>query len=854
MLLSYNWLTEYLPDLPQKFSPNKLAEKLTLLGLEVTEVKPVNSSIPGLSIGEVVEKWKHPNADRLNLTKIRHLVGEKEVIDQVVCGADNIAVGQKIILATVGTELSPGFVIKKAKIRGEESSGMVCSREELGKDEKSEGIWVLPFHTSLDTDPQTILGKPDYLLDFDITSNRWDTMYALGVVRETAILFNTSFTYEGKGSFATWEPNMVIEKIANFSKLPSSQVQVTIEDTADCYRYQALSITDIKVVSSPDWLVDRLFLHGLRPVENVVDVTNLILREYGQPIHAFDADKIDKEIIIRRARKGEIITLLDGKKIKLDPKDLVIADKNGPIALAGVMGGLDSGVTSNTKNVLLETAVFDPKRIRQTMIRHQLSTDAGRYFQHRVDPIFSQEVVRIAGAAIAYLGRGKIPFQPIDVFPDQIKFTPKKIILTLDLLNKTLGFPLSRDEINTIFTRLNFSSQNWKGDQVSVCIPSYRQDLFEEWDLIEEITRVYGYNRIPITYPRISNAMGPLMMSPERKCDELREDLRTLSLSMGFQEILTYPFIENAFVACLGVTEENYLKPMNPVWNDISLLRNSLLFGFLKVIQHNSEKKVVGFTRIFETGKVFSPLSSSLTSDGKGVDASSYEHNRLGLAVWEGDTLPHWKYKQRFSNGVSYEEISGAVEKIFQQLFKDTKRLYFKIESGRSNLANCLRNAFTSGSEVKIIFRDQEVGVIGEIADKVKNYFGLESVLIKKKIFYAELDLEVFLKPESVPYIQFKPFSIYPGIRRDLALVMDTKGAEQNIQDILKDLPENSSFLTQVHLSDIYEGENIPTGKKSVVFNLEFTASDRTLKRIEADEEVTRLVKILQKKYNFTLR
>lgn len=877
MLLSYNWIKEYLdPGL----SPEDLAKELTLMGLEVVHIKEVNKPITGLKIGEVTKKWKHPNADRLNLTKIRYIHEGTERIDQVVCGASNIDAGQKIILATVGTELAPDFVIKKAKIRGEESCGMVCSKAELGKEEKSEGIWVLPPETSLSTCPQDLLGKPDVIFDFDLTSNRSDANSVLGIVREVAILKRATDTaeplgelaYRTKGSWATNEKEFL--QLAPFEQLSSNEVlaklgyKIIIENPADCYRYQGVMVEGLQVGESPVWLQERLHLHGLRPINNMVDITNLILREYGQPIHAFDADKIGKHISTRRAKVGETLTILNGTTLKLTPDDLVIADENHPIAMAGVMGGLETGVSEATQRIFLEVAIFDPRQIRTTLKRHQLSSDAGKYYQNRVNPNFAGEVLQIAAQAMALLGKGKIISQPLDEYPKQVDFPTqenKTISLSLEQLKQTLGFDIPVSKIENIFKQLQFGvkqekAKNKECSNLTVTVPDYRLDVNYEWDLIEEVARVYGYNNIPESFPRITNAFGPIHKSLELKHDEVVKELRQFCLGLGLHEILTYPFIENAFAIHLGTAEEDYLRPLNPVWNDSSLLRKNLMFGFMKTIAHNLEQKVLGFDRVFEIGKVFVPAPGFAEADHR-AHPSKYEHQRLGIALWEGEQDGHWKYRPPI---VNYSDLSGAIEAVLAKLLKlpvGKKKLTFttqKTDISEKSMADSTvifkgESFFLESTLTEVSYNNQQLAQFGVVSPKMKEYFGIKGANVDRRVLYGEIALEKVLPLLNFSPVQFKAFSVYPGVKRDIALVVEKDAPILEIQKTMESL---SPLVSSIQVSDIYTGTgaSVLSGKRSVVFSLEFIAPNKTLQRQEVDEEVLKMVEQLKKRYQFTLR
>ncbi|HMB00453.1 MAG TPA: phenylalanine--tRNA ligase subunit beta, partial [Spirochaetota bacterium] len=511
MLASYNWLKEYCES---KLDPDTMAAKFTAAGLEVTSVTPVNQPVAELYIGIIDKIEKHPNADKLSLVSVT--TGRKQY--SVVCGAPNIQEKQKILLAAPGAVLPGNFKIKKTKIRGVASSGMICSREELGLEEKSSGIWVLPEKAQLSDSPAQYIGQPDYIFDIDLTSNRGDCLSIIGIARELSAITGNYLSYK--------EPK----------KYPNRTGNINIKVTAPekCPRYTARLVRNVRISASPEWLRRRLYLHNIRPINNVVDITNLVLLEYGQPLHAFDYNKINgKKINVRTADKGESIKTLDEQEHTLDNEDLVICDARRPIALAGIMGGENTGIDNNTSDILIESAWFDPLTIRKTSKKHKISSDSSIRFEKGVDISKVTDALNYCAGLIRQLAGGEIVSSVKDIYPQ--KHTRREIILKYSKINRYLGCSLDKNEIINILTRLDFKIKHNDKEQVQLLAPLSRHDVVYEWDVIEEIGRIYGYNKLPEKLPYISNSTMQIEAQAENSFQEA-------AAGLGYNQCINFSF------------------------------------------------------------------------------------------------------------------------------------------------------------------------------------------------------------------------------------------------------------------------------------------------------------------------
>ncbi len=795
MLVSLNELREYVDiDIPLE----ELKDLLTLRGLEVAAIKEFSPYREGLVIGEISEKKKHPNADRLSLTKVKYLEEKVEKEVPVVCGATNFGEGDKVILATPGTLLSDNWKIKKSKIRGEESCGMICSKAELGLEEKSEGIWVLPSNLTIQDKTEKILSEKDFILDIDLTSNRSDCLSVWGVAREVS---------------AYLEKSLKEKKVKEYAGEKNYSISIDIENDKGCPLYFGVVIKNVAIKESPAWLQEKLFKHEIRSINNVVDITNLMLVEYAQPMHAFDYDKIRKKIIVRDAREKEEFTSLENKTYQLTGSDLVIADEEKVIGLAGVIGGNNSEVSSTTKDIVLEAAYFHPQRIRKTAKKLAINSDAAYTFSRDVDGSRTSTNLKLALDYFKELTGGEIG----DITEaNTLVIEEKKITLFLKDIERVLRLGFSLKEISALLARLQIKTIFLDNEKIEVSIPPFRKDINYSWDLIEEVARIYGYEKFPNTLPAIRNANYFLEVS-------LEEKVRPLLQGLGYHEVMTYPFIENNFIDKINDNLDEWVIPQNPLLVNISLLRKNLLFGFLKTVKLNSEKNQKDLNKIFEIGRVF----------GK-RDEKHYEEEKIAFAGWGEKEIRSWHANQA-NHPYDFYDLKGDL----QEAFKHLSIKNFSLKENENNY-------FASDGSASILVNGEEIGFLGLIKNNLLDYFALKN----KNIYYVEISLTKLNQLKVAP-TTYQTTSKYPSVFRDLAIVIDK---DKVIGELIEEIKRNSSLLTRVDLQDIYQGKGLSANKKSIVFHLEFSSLKKTLSREEADNQVKKIVKGISKKYDFELR
>ncbi|BBM89684.1 phenylalanine--tRNA ligase beta subunit [Spirochaetota bacterium] len=888
MLLSFNWLKEYVHI---ELSPHVLAEKLTMLGFEVDAIKNVGEPISGLVIGEVVTKTKHPNADKLALTTIRYLNEGRVAEVPVICGAPNIASGQKIAYAQVGSQLPGGFRIKKRDIRGISSEGMVCSLAELGKEAISETIWVLPASANLDEDIQRYLGKPDVIFNIDVTSNRSDVLSVIGIAREVAALLakplllpsddkalETHIARLPPSQFSSIDASNSSDSKSDLKKgaaTPTKQrnvstsLTVTVEAAAAVPRYMAVALTGVTVAPSPRWICDRLHTHGLRPINNIVDVTNLIMLEYGQPLHAFDRKSLSGDaIIVRYARTGEKVTTLDGRLVALAETDLIIADNDRPIGLAGIMGELGSGISETTTDVIIEAACFSAAAVSKTATRTGFDTEAAsRFIKQTVSADLTPHALMKAALLMLRYAGGRMSSERCDIV-QKLPQSPA-ILFHLARVNRDLNLDLSEQEVKAILIKLGCTVTDHNGDNQAgeiifhVTPPRFRKDLNYEWDLIEEIARFYGYDNIPIALPRAlhSSSIG---------LTDIDTQVHAIACSLGYGEVINYPFIEEAYLEAARIGMESLLKPLNPVLQQASVLRPNILPGLLKTLKTNNDKKHLVRGKFFELGHVFSTtppdyLTSALPSIAafsgtRKIDFTSNERNVLGWLCSTPTTDRTWYADKRATD---FYTLSGDLEVCLERLAP--KLVLTKVPVTAARLENAL--PFLVQDESAFLkLGDHVVGYLGRVHARVIAYFDLPEY---SSVYYGELDLatiEKLQRDHDKPPL-YKPPSSYPYLTRDVALVV---AAKLPLGEFIEDFKKMHECVTAVSLIEIYSGAKLmevtkqaetdketPTTKpllKSFVFRLYLRSAKKTLLAKEADHIVEHIIRKLKRKYDFYLR
>lgn len=783
MKVSLRWLSDYI-DIT--VPPEELAEKLTMAGVEVNEVQVIGENWKDIVVGKIVGVGAHPNADRLRLATVD--LGKQEIT--VVCGAPNLVVGDKVAFAHVGAQLIDGHTgevvrLKPVKVRGVVSEGMVCSEKELGISDRHEGIMVLPPEAPVGTPLSGYLG--DAIFDLDVTPNRPDCLSVIGIAREAAALTGEKFNI----------PEVCYNEVENAIDSFAS-VEIVAPDL--CPRYCASLLTGVKIASSPQWLQQRLLACGMRPINNIVDVTNYVMLEYGQPLHAFDYSGIrGKQIVVRRAEEGETITTLDGIERILDQDILVIADKERAVAVAGIMGGMDAEVTDNTTTVLIESANFNQAAIHRGSIALRLSSEASLRFEKGLSRDLPLVALKRATQLIGELAGGKVAKGVIDAYPDRWQREP--ILLSTAQVERLLGVEVGLSEIIKTLELLGFSCEQTEASlEIRVNIPWWRTDISCSADLVEEVARIIGYDSIPTTM-----LSAPLPMHEPMPVLSLRQKLRNVLVGCGFQEVLTYSLTSLEMMSKLS-PELRLIGPApirvaHPMSREQEYLRTSLRAGLLAVLARN-ERYQENSIRLFEIGKVFLPRKGELPLEREMLCAVLSGLQR-GL-FWRGKAEP-----------VDFFVAKGVVETLLSQL-----ELVASLELTEDETL-CL------GRSASIIVGNDRVGVIGELHPKVSEAFELSETA-----YLIEIDLDK-LSSLIASTKEYQPISRYPSTSRDIALLVSEQITYQQIYAIIQDFP----LVTQVTLFDLYVGEQVPAGKKSFAFKIVYQSPTHTL----TDEEVDRV-------------
>jgi len=818
MKASLKWLGDYV-DI--KLAPKELAERLTMAGLEVKAIQTMGDTWDKVVIGEVIAVNPHPNADRLKLATVD--LGTEQIT--VVCGAPNIGVGQRVPFAHIGALLINGYTgeamsLKPAKIRGVVSAGMVCSEKELGISDNHEDILVLTPEAPIGVALAAYLG--DIIFDLDITPNRPDCLSAVGIAREIAALIGEPLCL----------PPIHYEEVEDSINFFAS---VDIVEPNLCPRYCASLITGIKIAPSPTWLQQRLNSCGMRPINNVVDVTNYVTLEYGQPLHAFDYRRLkDGQIIVRRAKNGETITTLDGTERALTPDILVIADKEEAVAVAGIMGGADSEVTDKTDTILLESANFDQATIRRGCGYLQLQSEASVRFDKELNSELPLLPLKRATQLLLKLAGGRAAKGVIDVYPG--KSAPKLISLPTREVERLSGLKVNIDEILKVLKALGFECQeNNSGSQISVSVPYWRSDIKCSADLVEEIVRIIGYEKIPIS--RLSSPLPPQKskLSPAAQQSNLKDKLRNILTGFGFQEILTYSLVSLEKLQKLSPKLELKVQPLkvaNPMTKEQEFLRTSLRVGLLSTLAHNQKFELAGI-RLFEIGKVFLPHNPPVIA----TEAKQSQVER---------ELPHEKDMLCAALSGLRLELSWHTDKEMLDFF-DAKGLVENIlnQSGlKASFENSDDEDLFPRKGTNIIVDNDPIGILGELHPKVVQAFELLGVT-----YLIEIDLEKLLT-KLTGTKKYQPIPRFPSVTRDIALVVDEQVNYRRAEEIVQGFP----LVTQTTLFDLYRGEQIPEGKKSFAIRIIYQSPSYTLTDEEVDQTQEQMLARLHQELGANLR
>ncbi len=799
MKISLNWLKEYI-DL-SGISSEEISERLTMTGLEVEEMVDEEKIYSSFIVGYVKEKTKHPNADKLSLCTVS--TGTEDL--QVICGAPNVERGQKVPFAPVGTVIPNGnFKIGKAKIRGVESYGMICAEDELGLSEDHSGIMVLDENLTEGTKLSDALKLNDVIMEIAITPNRPDALSHLGVARDLAAIYNKEMTIK---EISYDESSEKAEDLAS----------VEILDADNCPRYSSVIIKNVNIKESPEWLKKRLSSIGLRPINNVVDITNYVMYETGQPLHAFDLDTLKgNKIIVRSTGKEESFVTLDSKERKLPAGTLMICDAEKPVAVAGVMGGENSEIAYNTKNILIESAYFNPSSIRRTSKLLGLSTEASYRFERGIDPNGTVYAAKRTAQLIAELGGGEIAEGLIDVYPNKIE--EPEVRLRFGRVTRILGYEIPSDKVTSIVKNLGFKIVFESNEELRLLVPTYRPDIEREIDIIEEIARIYGYDNVPAV-AKISVTLG-------QKIDqsEFADKTRDVATGLGFFEMINNPLQSEKVASVTG----NKIKVLNPQSLDMAYLRTSLIPGALTAVATNinyGEKDM----RLFEVGHVFNK-----TGDGEIESFDDFTERQKLLFVLSGRASK----KEWFSEEKPYNfyNLKGVVNSYISKI----------------SLDNVLNDSYYQGDDkifdYKYIktYKNSELGFGGKIKKEVLKQFD-----IQQEVYCFEFDLDGLKSLPINPMRYTEPLK-YPKAERDFAFIFDKSVSYKEVVDTIK--KSSSALLRNVEVFDLFESSTLGDDKKSMAFALEYYSEERTLKEEEVEKEFTSLIKIITKKFNAKLR
>lgn len=820
MKISYNWLKDYINlDIPAE----ELSIILTSIGLEVgglEQVQTIKGGMEGLVVGEVITCSKHENADQLSVTTVD--VGEAEPL-QIVCGAPNVAVGQKVIVATIGTTLyseDQSFKIKRSKIRGVESFGMICAEDEIGIGTSHEGIIVLPEQTAVGTLAKDYYDiSDDYLFEIDITPNRNDATSHYGVARDLAAYFAIR-----DPKIQLTQPDISGFKVDN----TASNIPVIIENEKACPRYSSLTISGVEVKESPQWLKDRLNIIGLRPINNIVDISNYILHETGHPLHAFDADKIkSKEVRVKTLPAGTAFTSLDGEVRKLGAEDLMICDANEPMCIGGVFGGIDSGVTASTKNIFLESAYFNPVSIRKTSKLHDLHTDASFRFERGCDPSNTVNVLKRCALLIQEIAGGKISSEISDLYPNPIK--PFEVNLSFEKVNSLIGKNIEKATVKKIVEALEMKILESNDEALLLQVPTYRVDVQRDVDVIEEILRIYGYNNVETGH----NLISALSYSSRPDSHALQQIIADQLSAQGFYEIMNNSLSKGAYYQDLSTfSAEQNVKIINALSNDLNVMRQTLLFGGLESIAYNINRKNADI-KFYEFGNCYEYSSERKPE----ADALTAYKESFHLGLWLTGKQEDQSWLSPKQQETSIFQLKAYVENILQKLGVNfSKLVYLPIEN----------ELYAQAVSIETV-TGRQLGVYAIVHPNILKKFD-----IQQSVFYADFLWDNILKELKRHRVQFKDLPKFPGVKRDLALLLDKDVSFAAIEDLA--FKTERKLLQYVSLFDVYEGKNLEVGKKSYAVSFYIQDSNKTLVDAEIDAIMQKLIKQFEAKLGAKLR
>ncbi|MCF8364270.1 MAG: phenylalanine--tRNA ligase subunit beta [Bacteroidales bacterium] len=819
MKISYNWLKEYVHiDL----DPEKVSEILTNTGLEVEsleKIETIKGGLKGVVIGHVLTCVKHPDADKLSVTTVD--VGNDTILP-IVCGAPNVAAGQKVVVATVGTTLYSGdkpFEIKKAKIRGEVSEGMICAEDELGLGESHDGIMVLPEEAEIGMEARAYFNiEEDYIFEIGLTPNRNDAMSHVGVARDLV----ASLNFQDSNN-----PHKVFTSCTDSFKVQNNSfpIEVIVEDAEACPRYSGVTISGVTVQESPDWLKNRLLSIGLRPINNLVDISNYILHETGHPTHFFDADKIKgRKIIIRKPAKGTRFITLDEVERELSGSDLMICDANEGMCIAGVFGGLHSGVSESTKNIFIESAYFDPRSIRKTAKYHGLNTDSSFRFERGADPKATLYVMRRAALLVQELAGGEVSSEVMDVYPKPIH--PIQIEINYANIDRLIGQKIEHDRIQDILIYLGMEIINQTNEMLVVEVPTFKADVTREADIIEEILRIYGYNNILI--PGQVRSSLSYIEKPDR--EQIQNLVSNYLSNNGFAEIMNNSLTKAMYSEKLSfIDPANDVRIFNPLSNDLGVLRQTLLASGLESVVYNLNRKNLNLS-FYEFGKTYAQIASDKSKD---VLEQYIETIHLSIFVTGNVNRESWYQKV---NAGDFYYLKSIVELILKKL---------KIDDRMFMSAQISDDVFSTGLSLE--WNGKMLVKLGKLSTNILQIFD-----IHQPVFWADFNWNMVLDILKNHKLSYKPVPKYPEVRRDLALLVNADIEFEQLKKIAFDCEKK--LLKAVNLFDVYEGDKIEKGKKSYALSYILQDDTQTLTDKIIDKTMNKIAMTYAHRIGATLR
>lgn len=816
MKVSYKWLKDYIDiDL----SSAEMDHILTQTGLEVGGIETIQSikgGLEGLVIGEVKTCVAHPNSDHLSMTTVD--VNGEELLP-IICGAPNVAAGQKVVVATVGTVLYDGddsFVIKKSKIRGEVSLGMICAEDEIGVGAGHDGIMVLPEDAVVGTPAKVYFNvEDDIAIEIDLTPNRIDGASHIGVARDLAAYLKQEKNIEYK------IPSVDAFKVEN----NETPIEVVVEDQEACHRYSGVCINGITVAESPEWLQNRLKAIGLSPINNVVDITNYVLFETGQPLHAFDYAKVTgNKVIVKTLAGGTQFTTLDETKRELNEKDLMICNSEAPMCIAGVFGGLESGVSESTTSIFLESAYFDAVSVRKTARRHGLNTDASFRFERGTDPNITVYAMKRAALLIKEIAGGTISSEVIDLYPNPV--ADFKVEVSVDRIERLIGKKIGKETIKNILTALEIGIEKEDGDTLNLLVPPYRVDVKREADIVEEVLRIYGFNNVEV--PNKVNAS--LSYAPKPDEHKLRNTIADLLSYGGFNEIMNNSLTKASYYEGLeSLKLEETVRIFNPLSSDLNAMRQSLLFGGLECIAYNINRRNTDL-KFYEFGKSYQHF---VNPENENPVDNYFEKEHLGVFMCGNKTSANWNLKEEPTN---FFHMKAFAENVL-------KRLGFSIDKLR--VKETENDQFTEGLSYGV--KKKVLVEVGMVSGKI-----LKTMDIDVPVFYADFDWETVIAEATKNKVEYTEIPKYPAVKRDLALLIDKATSFAEIKTIAFNCEKN--LLKSVSLFDVYEGEKLGADKKSYAVSFIIQDTEKTLNDKQIDKIMQKLIKSYQKQLGAELR